>query len=120
MELEQEVAILDDDPVSCMLLEHVLQSDGLTARRFSVPEEFLEYMKTHQPKCVLLDMNMPGMNGLDVQIQLREMGSTSPVIFVSAEADVATAMAVFHNGAANFIPKPINPSEVLRLIREAA
>jgi FixJ family two-component response regulator len=108
MELEQEVAILDDDPVSCMLLEHVLQSDGLTARRFSVP------------KCVLLDMNMPGMNGLDVQIQLREMGSTSPVIFVSAEADVATAMAVFHNGAANFIPKPINPSEVLRLIREAA
>jgi FixJ family two-component response regulator len=120
MELEQEVAILDDDLVSCMMLAHALQSGGLTTRCFSVPEEFLEYMKTHRPKCVLLDMNMPGMNGLDVQVQLREMGSTSPVIFVTAEADVATAQAVFHNGASNFIPKPINPSEVLRLIREAA
>jgi len=120
MELEQEVAILDDDPVSCMLLEHVLQSDGLVPRRFSVPEEFLEYMKSHRPACVLLDMNMPGMSGLDVQVKLQEMGCTSPVIFVTAEADVATATAVFNNGASNFIPKPINPSEVLRLIREAA
>ena len=120
MESDRVVAILDDDPMSGMMLEFVIGVDGLTARRFLIAEEFLAYVKEHRPACILLDMDMPGMNGIDVQFRLREMGNTSPVIFVSAEADVATATAALNNGASHFLPKPINPRELLSRIRESA
>jgi FixJ family two-component response regulator len=120
METEPVVVILDDDSLSGIMLEFVLGVDGLTTKRFSVPEEFLDYMKTHQPVCIILDMKMPGMSGIDVQCRLREMGCAAPVIYVSGEADVATASAALNNGASCFLPKPFNPHEVLCRIRGVA
>jgi FixJ family two-component response regulator len=119
VQLEAVIAILDDDEVSSTLLVGALESGGLAAKFFSTPAAFLDYMQGHRPRCVLLDMNMPGMNGVEVQCALRAMGSTTPVIMISGESDVTTANAALLNGASNFISKPIDAADVLRRIREA-
>ena len=112
------VAIIDDDPTTLLILEHVINTGGFEAVCFEAPADFLDYMVTHRPDCILLDMNMPGLNGTDVQCQLNEKGFTVPVIMVTGDSDVPTARAALHNGAVDFITKPIDPDELLCRIRE--
>jgi two-component system response regulator FixJ len=113
------VAVLDDDPISRMILEAAVNSDGFTAMCFSVPQQLLDYLEAHRPICILLDMNMPQMSGVEVQCRLRSMGSDVPVIMVSGDSDVPTATAALHNGAVDFICKPIDSKELLHRILEA-
>jgi two-component system, LuxR family, response regulator FixJ len=118
MEHPPIVAVIDDDPATLMILEHVIQSGGLVPVCFEIPEEFLGYMSTNRPDCILLDMNMPGLSGTDVQCRLKEMGVTVPVIMVTGDSDLPTARAALHNGAVDFITKPIDSEELLLKIRE--
>src|ERR1700753_3738843 len=97
------IAILDYDSFSLMVLTQIFVTHGMVAACFSSPGEFIEFMKSHSPDCVLLDMNMPGMSGVEVQDKLREMTSRVPIIFGSGYNDLATADAAITHGAFHFV-----------------
>ena len=118
MEHHPVVAIVDDDTLTHVILKRVLQLGGMDAVGFETPDAFLDYMRTHTPDCILLDMNMPGLNGIEVECRLKEMGSTVPVIMVTGDSDVPTATAALHHGAVDFVTKPIESAELLCRIRE--
>jgi two-component system response regulator FixJ len=117
MEIDRIVAVLDDDPITLMMLEYVLNVEGLETKCFSIPADFLKYMRGHRPACVLLDMIMPEMNGLQVLSVLAVMGSPTPVIIVSADTNMTTARTALNCGASSFISKPIDPQMVLERVR---
>jgi FixJ family two-component response regulator len=115
---EQVVAIVDDDLITRVMLEHIIQAEGLATKCFSAPANFLQYMKRHRPICVLLDVNMPGMNGLQVLSRLTQMVSAVPVIVISAESAMTTARTALNYGVSSFISKPIDPERVIRQLRK--
>ena len=100
------------------MLQHVLETEGFEVKCFSAPAEFLKYMKRNRPACVLLDVNMPDMNGLQVLSRLALMESKTPVIVISAEDDMTNARTALNYGASSFIRKPVDPGRLLRRIRE--
>jgi two-component system, LuxR family, response regulator FixJ len=118
MESKLTVAILDDDALSRLILEHVVETAGMVAASFAAPDQFLDYIRTNKPACILLDMNMPNLSGVEVQCRLHEMGITVPVIMVTGDSDVPTATAALLNGAADFVAKPIDGKELVCRIRE--
>ncbi|QOV88074.1 response regulator transcription factor [Humisphaera borealis] len=113
------VYIVDDDPICRELAEFAIESGGLRTHSFDSAASFFAAFKPDECACLVLDMNMPGMNGFDVQLKLRELSAATPVVFATAEADVATARVVLRNGACDIIQKPIDPRELLRLVRRA-
>ncbi len=118
MKSRYTVAIVDDDGLTRLILEHVVELAGMVAVCFEAPDEFLDYMRTNRPACILLDMNMPSLSGVDVQCRLNEMGVTVPVLMVTGESDVPTATAALRNGAVDCIAKPVDPIELLARLRE--
>ena len=113
------VYVVDDDRRVREALSTLLRANGRDVQAFDSGGEFLDTRRRNVVACLILDMSMPGMNGLEVLARLKELGSTAPVVVVTAEADVATAEATFLNGAVNFITKPIDPAEVIGRVQEA-
>ena len=112
------VAVVDDDAVCRRLVELVLKRGGYDVRTFESGDAFVADVSGLSYACVVLDLSMPGLNGLDVQFLLNERGTPTPVIFLSAEADPHTAAAVIRNGAADMIQKPVDPDTLVEKVRE--
>jgi FixJ family two-component response regulator len=119
MENRPFVVALDDDSFTCFFLERTLRSGQIDCRTFCDANEFLDFLKTNTCDCILMDYNMPVLSGTEVQCRLSEMGVTTPLIMVTASADMPTAMGAFNNGAVNFITKPFAPVDLLNAIRAA-
>ena len=105
----------DDDAVRDALLE-LLDSVGLKAVGFQSADNFLKELKPNNAGCLVLDIRMPGMSGLELQKTLHEMDSTLPIIFITGHADVPMAIEAMKYGAVEFIEKPFRDQELLDCI----
>lgn len=113
---EPRVHIVDDDDAMRDSLKWLLESRGLEVELYPSGEAFLGVFNAGFCGCLVLDVRMPGMNGMDLYEQLQARNSTLPVIFITGHGDVPMAVAALKKGAADFIEKPFNDQDMLRLI----
>jgi len=113
--------VLDDDAQVRESLSWLLASVGLEVRTFASPQEFLNESADmdHQPGCLLLDVRMPGMTGLELLEILKERNHQLPVILLTGHADVAMAVRALKSGAYDFFEKPFNDQQLLETINKA-
>lgn len=119
LETPSIIYVVDDDADSRESLLHLLQTVGLSARAFSSAAEFLQQLDVNQPGCLVCDVRMPGMSGLDLFERLTATGSQLPVIFITAYADVPMAVRALKSGAAEFVEKPFHAQTMLERIQRA-
>jgi two-component system response regulator FixJ len=113
------VFVVDDDPAILDSVQLLLRSVDLDAETFSSATEFLEAYDPDRLGCLVLDVRMPGMSGLELQERLDSMGSTLPIIFVTAHGDVPMAVQAVKAGAVDFIQKPFRHQELIDKARQA-
>jgi len=111
------VYVVDDDAAVRHALEALLGSVDLPVRSFATAEAFLAEAHVDMCGCLLLDVRMPGMGGLDAHLKLREKGIALPVIFITGHGDVPMAVRALKAGAADFIEKPFNAQQLLDRIQ---
>jgi two-component system, LuxR family, response regulator FixJ len=116
---EPTVFIIDDDADALDSLQCLLQSVGLRMEAYSSPSLFLQSYDPARPGCVVLDVRMPEMSGLDLQEELVRRGNPPPIIIVTGHADVPVCAAAFRAGAFDFIEKPANHQLLLGRIQRA-
>lgn len=113
---EPRVHIVDDDEAMRDSLKWLLESRGLKVELYPSAEVFLQAFNNDFCGCLVLDVRMPGMNGLELYEQLQARASTLPVIFITGHGDVPMAVSALKKGAADFIEKPFNDQDMLGLI----
>ena len=113
------VFVVDDDEGVRNSLRFLLKSVGLTTRALASATEFLDTYKPNQPGCLVLDVRMPGMSGLELQQQLNLRGATIPVIFITGHGDVPMAVEAMQHGAFDFLQKPFRDQELIDRIQRA-
>jgi len=113
------VAIVDDDELMRGALQGLLKEAGLPARAFASGEEFLGSGAQHLSSCLIADIRMPGMSGLDLQARLNQQQIRIPVILITAHGDERMRMQAMSAGAADFLAKPFDDEVLLRSIRAA-
>lgn len=118
MEPEPVVFVVDDDAAVRNSLLRLIQSVGLKVRTFRSGEEFLEDFDPDAPGCLVLDVRMRGMSGLDVQKKLTAMGAPIPIIILSGHGDVPMAVRALKAGASDFMEKPFSPQILIDRIRQ--
>jgi two-component system response regulator FixJ len=116
MLVERTVYVLDDDEAVLRSLERLLGSADFESVTFEQADDFLAAAAGFKRGCVLLDVRLPGWDGLEVQAQLARMRSDLPVIFVTAQGDVQTAVRAMKAGASDFLEKPYADHALLRAI----
>jgi FixJ family two-component response regulator len=113
------VFVVDDDAGVRKSLRLLIETDGLAVETFASAAEFLASCTPERPGCLILDLRMPGMSGLELQEKLLAKGCHRPVIFITAHGDVATAARAFRAGALHFLEKPFSSHELLDTIHRA-
>jgi len=111
------VFVVDDDEAVRDSLRWLLEANGFRVQAFASAEEFLADPIREQPGCLVLDVRMPGMSGLELHDVLRARGSTLPLIFITGHGDVPMAVASMKKGAADFLEKPFNDEQLCSLVR---
>lgn len=119
MATRRSVYVIDDDPAMRESLALLLETAGVHGRVFATAEAFLASLKDKEPICALVDVFLPGMNGLSLQQQLADRGIEAALIFMAGQADVPMAVHAMRAGAANFIEKPFDPDDLLEAIDDA-
>lgn len=112
------VYVIDDDASTRELLAWLMKRHGIACATFTEPRSFLRAYRPGGAGCLVLDLYMPGMNGLDLQRTLNERGVDLPVIFLSGRAGVAQAVAAVKSGAVDFVEKPFDYRHLVGLVRE--
>lgn len=113
------VYIVDDDPGVRKALEWLLSAASLKSISCASADEFLQRWDRSRPGCILLDIRMPGMNGLELQHRLGLEINAPPIVFISGHADVEIAVQAMKNGATGFLTKPFSDESVLNEVRKA-
>lgn len=113
------VFIVDDDQAIRHAMELLMRSVGLRYEIFHSGDDFLEHYSPDRPGCLVLDIRMPGMGGLELQQKLIELHSTLPIIFITGHGDVPMAVKAMQKGAVDFIQKPFRDQELLDRVHEA-
>jgi FixJ family two-component response regulator len=113
------VFIIDDDRGMRQAIEDLLESVGLRAESFASGEEFLSRRHTSGPSCLVLDVRLPQMSGLDFQRRLAESGMQVPIIFITAHGDVPMSVRALKSGAVEFLTKPFRDQDLLDAIQQA-
>jgi len=113
------LSVVDDDESVRESLPDLLHEFGYTARAFSSPEEFLASDALNQSKCLILDIAMPGMSGLDLQRELKRQGKKISIIFITASRNEAVRLKVLGEGAAECLYKPFSDTALLTAIQSA-
>jgi FixJ family two-component response regulator len=113
------VAIVDDDELMRGALQGLLKEAGLDARTFASAEEFLESGDPQRCGCLITDIRMPGMSGLDLQAALRADRIAIPIIFITAHGDERMRMQALRSGAVEFLAKPFDDEVLLETVRAA-
>jgi FixJ family two-component response regulator len=113
------IFVVDDEPEVLKAVARLLRSEGFSVSAFSSPREFLEQVDTKAPGCLVLDMSMPGVSGLEVQRELETRGCFLPVIFLTGRADVPATVQAMKNGAEDFLTKPVEDEDLLAAVRGA-
>jgi len=113
------VFVVDDDEGVRNSLRFLLKSVGLTTRALASASEFLEVYKQNQLGCLVLDVRMPGMSGIELQQQLNLRGATIPVIFITGHGDIPMAVEAMQHGAFDFLQKPFRDQDLIDRIQRA-
>jgi FixJ family two-component response regulator len=113
------VAIVDDDDLMRSALQGLLKSVGLSAQAFASAEEFLKSGQRHQVGCLVADIRMPGMSGLELQAKLNADQCRIPTIFITAHGDEKMRMQALRAGAVEFMAKPFDDEALLESVRAA-
>lgn len=111
------VFIVDDEEAVRDSLQWLLESSGLKVALFDSAEAFLQGYDPAQPGCLVVDVRMPGMSGLELQEKLTELHYGIPVIFITGHGDVPMAVQAVKHGAADFLEKPFNDKELLQIVQ---
>jgi two-component system response regulator FixJ len=119
MDEDDTVFLIDDDPGIRDSLSLLLSLKGVRTQPFANAESFIETYRPDWPGCVLTDLRMPGMTGLELQVVLRERQVEVPLVVLTAHGDVATARAALKNGAFDFLEKPIDDLMLIEVLRKA-
>ena len=113
------IAIVDDDESVQSALQDLIEADGLSAKCFGSAEEFLESGLQHRTACLISDLRMPGMSGLELQARLKADGYKTPIIFLTAHGDARVRIQAMREGAAEFLMKPFDDQVLLNRVRAA-
>lgn len=113
------VYIIDDDPEVQRSLAFMLLSDGIGSTLFGSAEEFLEHLPHLGPGCLLLDLRLPGISGLDLQARLHKAGCNLPVIVMTGHGEVSSAVRAMKEGAIDFLEKPFAKSDLMAALKAA-
>jgi FixJ family two-component response regulator len=113
------VAIVDDDDLMRSALRGLLKSAGMPAQEFSSAEEFLKSGAQNKTACLIADIRMPGMSGLELQAQLNAERCRIPTIFITAHGDARMRMQALRAGASEFLSKPFDDEALLQIVQAA-
>lgn len=113
------VFVVDDDPSVRASIQGLLKSAGLQSDSFRTAEQFLRSKRPEGPSCLVLDVNLPGVNGLDFQRQLADAGIQIPIIFVTGHGDIPMTVKAMKSGAMEFLTKPFDDQDLLNAIYQA-
>lgn len=114
-----QVFIVDDDDAVRNSIRLLMKSLGLATRPLSTAQEFLSTYEPQQPGCLILDVRMPGMSGLELQQQLNMRGAIIPVIFITGHGDVPMAVEAMQQGAFDFLQKPFRDQDLIERVQRA-
>jgi len=113
------VYIIDDDESVRAAIMGLLKSVGLRSESFAAPDEFLRSKRSNGPSCIVLDVRLPGVSGLDVQRTLAEAGIQIPIVFITGYGDIPMTVRAMKSGAVEFLTKPFRDQELLDAIQQA-
>jgi FixJ family two-component response regulator len=113
------VFIIDDDAGMRQAIQDLVESVDLRAESFTTGEEFLKKQRASEPSCLVLDVRLPQMSGLDFQRQLAEIGVQIPIIFITAHGDIPMSVRALKLGAVEFLTKPFRDQDLLDAIQQA-
>ena len=113
------VFIIDDDGGIRQAIQDLVESVGLRAESFSTGEEFLTKQRANDACCLVLDVRLPQMSGLDFQQQLSEIGLQIPIVFITAHGDIPMSVRALKSGAVEFLTKPFRDQDLLDAIQQA-
>jgi two-component system, LuxR family, response regulator FixJ len=113
------IAVIDDDRSVLTSLPRLLRSAGYAAVAFSSAQEFLDAFPAQLPQCLVLDVQMPGMNGFELQSRLRELGCLVPIVFITAHDTPQTHAFVHQSGTAGLLLKPFSGASLLTAVSKA-
>lgn len=116
---EPLVYVVDDDAAVLDAIRMLLRSVGLRSQTYVSATEFLASFDPEQLGCLVLDIRMPGMSGIELQERLREIGAMIPIVFVTAHGDIPMAVQAVKAGALDFIPKPFRDQDLLDRVQQA-
>jgi len=116
---QRTVFIIDDDPDIRASMRRLLKTVGLQAELFATAQDFLQRKMPKGPSCLVLDMRLPGMSGLEVQRNLIEAGVNIPIIFITAHGDIPMTVKAMKSGAVEFLTKPFRDQDLLDAIEQA-
>lgn len=113
------VFVVDDDAMVRSAIRGMLNSVGLHAETFGTPQEFLESKREDNPSCLVLDVRLPGISGLDLQRELTDAGLQIPIIFITGHGDIPMSVKAMKSGAVEFLTKPFRNQDLLDAIHQA-
>ncbi len=113
------VYVVDDDVSSRQSLEFLIKASGYKVRAFSSSREFLDFPRPEVPACLVLDVRMPGLTGLELQGELTKIGVRVPIIFMTGHGDIPMSVGAMKAGAVEFLTKPFREDSMLRAITQA-
>jgi FixJ family two-component response regulator len=113
------VFVIDDDDLIRAAIQGLLKSVGLQAMTFETTQQFLCSKRPDAPSCLVLDVRLPGVNGLDFQRQLADSGVRIPIIFITGHGDIPMSVKAMKSGAVEFLTKPFQDDDLLNAIHQA-
>ena len=113
------VAIVDDDESVQRALQDLIESDGLSALCFGSAEQFLDSEARNKAACLIADVRMPGLTGLELQAKLKAERCPIPVVFITAHGDAEMRIHAMHEGAVEFLSKPFDDAVLLEIVHTA-
>ena len=113
------VFVIDDDDLVRAAIQGMLKSVGLRSQTFATAPEFLRSQRPDGPSCLVLDVRLPGINGLDFQRQLADAGLRIPIIFITGHGDIPMSVKAMKSGAVEFLTKPFRDQDLLDAIHQA-
>jgi FixJ family two-component response regulator len=113
------VFVIDDDDLVRAAIQGMLKSVGLRSETFGTPQEFLRSKRPDGPSCLILDVRLPGISGLDFQRELADAGIRIPVIFITGHGDIPMTVKAMKSGAVEFLTKPFRDQDLLDAIHQA-
>ncbi len=113
------VFLLDDEPGMLKALTRLLQAEGFSVRGFTSAKTFLESYRADDVSCLVLDVSMPEISGLDLQERLTQSGLLLPIVFLTGHGDIPMSVLAIKGGAVDFLTKPVDDSSLLRAVRAA-